>query len=78
MDWQTFIGSDDRILGGKPALKGTRLSVEFLLERLANGWSVQDLYDNYPALTPAHVQAMFAFVNEMLTDTHFLPARQAA
>lgn len=80
MTWQTFIGSDAHILGGKPALKGTRLSVEFLLERLASGWTIQDLYDNYPALTPEHVQAVFAFVNDMLADTRFLPVppQQAA
>lgn len=71
MAWQTFIGSDPQILSGKPALKGTRISVEFLLERLASGWSVQDLQDNYPALTPAHIQAIFAFANEMLADTRF-------
>ncbi|MGI4874186.1 MAG: DUF433 domain-containing protein [Janthinobacterium lividum] len=64
MTWQTFISSDAQILGGKPALKGTRLSVEFLLERLASGWSVQELCDNYPGLALAHLQAVFAFTNE--------------
>ena len=78
MTWQTYISSDAQILSGKPALTGTRLSVEFLMERLASGWTVQDLYDNYPTLTPNHIQAMFAFVNELLADTRFLPTRQAA
>ena len=74
MTWQAFISSDAQVLGGKPALKGTRLSVEFLLERLASGWSVQDLCDNYPGLTPTHLQAVFAFTNELLADTRFYPA----
>ena len=80
MTWQAFISSDAQILGGKPALTGTRLSVEFLLERLASGWSVQELCDNYPGLTPAHMQAVFAFATELLTDTRFYPAppQQAA
>jgi uncharacterized protein (DUF433 family) len=80
MTWQAFISSDAQVLGGKPALKGTRLSVEFLLERLASGWSVQDLCDNYPGLTPTHLQAVFAFTNELLADTRFYPAppQQAA
>ena len=80
MTWQAFISSDAQLLGGKPALKGPRLSVEFLLERLASGWSMQDLYDNYPGLTPAHMQAVFAFANELLADTRFYPAppQQAA
>lgn len=80
MTWQAFISSDAQILGGKPALKGTRLSVEFLLERLASGWSVQELCDNYPGLTSAHMQAVFAFATELLADTRFYPAppQQAA
>lgn len=80
MNWQAFISSNAGILGGKPVLTGTRLSVEFLLERLAGGWSVQELYDNYPGLTPAQVQAVFAFAGEMLADTRFFPVppRQAA
>lgn len=80
MNWQTFISSDAQILGGKPTLKGTRLSVAFLLERLANGWTAQDLYDNYPSLTPDQLQAVFAFVNEVLADTRFVafPPQQAA
>ena len=73
MTWQAFISSDAQILGGRPALKGTRLSVEFLLERLAGGWSVQELFDNYPGLTPAHLQAVFAFANEYLHRYALLP-----
>lgn len=78
MTWQAFISSDAQILGGKPALKGPRLSVEFLLERLANGWSVQDLHDNYPGLTAAQVPAVFAFANELLADTRCYPAPPCA
>ncbi len=77
MAWQELIASDDSVLGGKPALKGTRLSVEFLLDRLANGWSVQDLYDNYPGLTPAQIQAVFAFANDLLVDSRFYTPHRA-
>ena len=41
MTWQAFISSDAQILGGKPALKGMRLSVEFLLERVVGAGAVR-------------------------------------
>ena len=52
---------DPEICHGKPTIKGTRLSVEFLLERLADGWTEQDLLDNYPRLTKEALQAVFAY-----------------
>ncbi|QLE56218.1 DUF433 domain-containing protein [Nostoc sp. TCL26-01] len=68
MDWQQYIHSDPKILLGKPTLKGTRLSVEFILGLFANGWTVQQILDNYPTLTPQSVQAVFAFVAECMRD----------
>ncbi|MFZ1676091.1 MAG: DUF433 domain-containing protein, partial [Saprospiraceae bacterium] len=38
MDWRNYISSDTEILLGKPVLKGTRISVELLLELLSDGW----------------------------------------
>lgn len=61
MNWQDYITSDEKVLLGKPTIKGTRLSVEFLLERLADGWTEQDLLDNYPRLTKEALQALFAY-----------------
>lgn len=46
MNWQNYIVSDEKVLLGKPTIKGTRLSVEFLLERLADGWTEHDLLDD--------------------------------
>ncbi|MFN0203081.1 MAG: DUF433 domain-containing protein [Bacteroidia bacterium] len=68
MNWQEYIHSDPKILLGKPTIKGTRLSVEFLIERLASGWAEQDLLDNYPNLTKAHLQAVFLYVLDGLHD----------
>lgn len=38
---------DKDIANGKPVIKGTRITVEFILELLANGWSYDDIIDNY-------------------------------
>jgi len=64
INWQERIHSDPQVLVGKPVIKGTRLSVEFLLERLASGWTPQDLVENYPRLKLQDIQALFAYALE--------------
>ncbi len=68
MSWQEYIHSDPEILSGKPVIKGTRLSVEFLLELLANGWSEEQLFDSYPNLNRDSLRAVFAFAAESTRD----------
>lgn len=68
MDWTAYIHSDEKILGGKPVFKGTRLSVELLLERLADGWTLAQVYESYPRITPMHMQALFAYLYDLTKD----------
>ena len=68
MNWQDYIHSDPGIVGGKPVVKGTRLSVEFILERLADGWSHQTLLENYPRLTQDSLLAVYAYMLEIAKD----------
>lgn len=68
MNWQDKIVSDQNILLGKPVVKGTRLSVEFIMQRLANGWTEQQLLENYPRLKQEDLQAVFAYVADCLKD----------
>lgn len=51
-----------------PAIKGTRLSVEFILKLYAAGWSEQQILDNYPRLTKEALLAVFAYVHECMQD----------
>ena len=48
---------DPAVLCGKPIVRGTRLAVEFIVGLLAQGWSVEQVLDNYPGLTREDVQA---------------------
>ena len=68
MHWQDYIVSDKEVLNGKPAIKGTRISVEFILERFASGWSEKDILENYPRLSKETLQAVFAYAYECLKD----------
>ena len=64
MNWKDYIVADPVVLGGEPTVKGTRISVEFIIQRLAQGWTEPQLLENYPKLTAKHLQAVFAYVQE--------------
>ena len=78
MNWKNYIVADPEILLGKPVIKGTRLSVELILDRLADGWTVQELFAAYPRLTPEALQAVFAFTAEIMKEEDFVAARKSA
>ena len=71
MDWKPYIHSDPTILLGKPVVKGTRLSVEFILGLLAEGWTEQQLFESYPTLDAIALQAVFAFAVDCLKEDVF-------
>ncbi len=55
------ITSDPAILSGKPCVKGTRLSVEFLLELVASGGTIDQIVKKYPQLTGEDVEQAIKF-----------------
>jgi uncharacterized protein (DUF433 family) len=71
MTWQPFIESNPEILAGKPVVRGTRLGVEFLLSLFAEGWTTEQVLENYPQLSPEALRAVFAFAAETLHDETF-------
>lgn len=50
MDWRDHITVDPQILVGKPVVKGTRISVEMVIDLLAAGWTEEQVLDSYPTL----------------------------
>jgi uncharacterized protein (DUF433 family) len=68
MEWREHITSNREILGGKPIIKGTRLSVEFLLGLFANGWSEERVLKNYPTLKKDDILALFAYAQDSVKD----------
>jgi uncharacterized protein (DUF433 family) len=68
MGWENYIHSDPEVLLGKPVVKGTRLSVEFLLGLLAAGWTQEQILENYPTLTSESLRAVLAFAAEAMQD----------
>ena len=68
MNWREHIQTDPAVLLGKPVIKGTRLAVDFIIERLANGWTENQLLENYPRLTREDLNAVFAYIHECMQD----------
>ena len=50
MDWREKITVDPEVAAGKPVIKGTRLTVDFILDLLAAGWTYEEILENYPQL----------------------------
>ena len=60
-NYEEQIVRDPQICGGEPVFKGTRLTVQDILEELGSGMSSDDLLDNYPTLKPEHLQAALQY-----------------
>ena len=71
VDWREHIVCNPEILCGKPTLKGTRLSVEFVLELLAAGWNREDLRLSYPNLTEERIRAVLAYAAYTISEDRF-------
>jgi uncharacterized protein (DUF433 family) len=72
MTWREHIVVDPAVLVGKPIVKGTRISVELLLDRLADGWSHDDILAAYPQLTREQVLAAVRFASELFKEERFV------
>lgn len=78
MNWRQHISSDPDILVGKPAVKGTRVSVELVLGWLSQGWTHHMVLESYPQLERDDILACLAFATEMLRDEKYVAAGKAA
>ena len=65
MSWQDRIVLDPQILVGKPTVRGTRISVELIIDLLAQGWTQEQILDSYPTLKPEDVRACLAYASEV-------------
>ncbi len=59
---------DPNILVGKPIIKGTRISVEFILELLVNRWTHEEILKNYPQLTMEDILAAIEYSLEVIKE----------
>lgn len=64
---------DPKVMAGKPVIKGTRLTVDYVLNLLAHGATAAEIIKEYEGLTDADMQACFLFATKTLEDASFVP-----
>lgn len=65
----------ESVLCGKPVVKGTRISVEQVIDHLASGWSNKDILENYPSLKTGDVFACLAYASALVHEERFYPLK---
>ena len=64
---------DPKVMVGKPVIRGTRLTVEYILNLLAHGSRLEEILQEYMGLSREDIQACLLFATRSLENTSFLP-----
>jgi len=67
------ITMNPKVMTGKPVIKGTRLTVEFILNLVAHGATDQEIIGEYKGLKKEDIQACILFASKALENTVFMP-----
>ena len=71
-NYKTHIEANPEIMFGKPCIKGTRVPVDLILEKLASSWTTADLLDAYPRITKEDIEACLLFSEDREFKKAFL------
>lgn len=66
------ITTNPKVMVGKPIIKGTRLTVEYVLNLLAHGATNAEILEEYEGLTEADIRACLLFAENALKDASFM------
>ncbi len=72
MSYVGHITCDPHILLGKPAIKGTRISVELVLKKLAEGMTIDEVLEAYPRLTKKDIMAVLSYSADVIAREEFI------
>ncbi len=72
------IAMNPRIMVGKPVIRGTRLTVEYILGLLAHGTTIEEILEEYPGLEKNDIYACLLFASKTLQDASFVPIKAEA
>ena len=64
---------DPKVMVGKPVIRGTRLTVDFILNLLAHGATEKEILEEYKGITEEDIRACFLFATKALKETDFMP-----
>jgi uncharacterized protein (DUF433 family) len=77
MTWRDHIVLDPAVLVGKPVVRGTRIAVEFVLDLLVSGWSVEEILVEYPGLSDEGIRACIAYAKDAVSEERVFPGATA-
>lgn len=68
MDYTNVIERNPEILQGKPVIKGSRISVELIVRKMAGGFTIQQIIESYPQLTVMQVRAALEYAADLIAN----------
>lgn len=68
MNYKRYIESDPNVMLGKPIIKGTRITVELIIQKLSEGASHSQLLEAYPSLSANDILAALAYASEVISN----------
>jgi uncharacterized protein (DUF433 family) len=74
VDWRTCITFDPKVLGGKPTIRGLRISVEHILRALSGGVSEEEILGEYPDLEADDLRACQAYSADLIAAERVYPS----
>ncbi len=62
-----------KIMGGKPVIRGTRIPVDAIIKRLAEGMSIKEILEEYPNLREEDIKAALQYAAKVLSGEEIIP-----
>jgi uncharacterized protein (DUF433 family) len=72
MDYKKYIERNPEIMLGKPIIKGTRITVELIVRKLAEGYSIDSILKSYPHLTKNQIYAALVYAADLIANEEIL------
>lgn len=72
MDYRNYIDQNPEVMLGKPIIKGTRITVELIMRKLASGYTIEKLLISYPHLKKEQILAAFEFTADLIANDEIL------
>jgi uncharacterized protein (DUF433 family) len=70
MDWRSRIVADPNVLVGKPVIKGTRVSVQLVMDLLAGGYSPEQIRQQHEDLSFDDIRACLSYASDVIRSEH--------
>ena len=68
MNYKKYIERNPEVMLGKPIIKGTRITVELIMRKMASGYTVDEILESYPHLNKEQVMAALEFAADMIAN----------